>query len=113
MGHGGAFGAGAYSLFWPVVRDGPVQGDATAELCIVPVFLVLALCLQAVPAQGGRHAALAQAPWSLHQADGLGEAWRGNRKGGRSGRPTQPAPASVGSHFLSGPTLGIQGKSIN
>lgn len=68
--------AGAvYSLFGSVVRDGPVQGDAVAELRIVPIFLVLALHLLAVITQAGRQATLAQAPRPLHQAHGLGQTW--------------------------------------
>lgn len=94
-GPGGAWEAAAYSLFGPVIRDGPVQGDAVAELCVVPIFLVLALCLLAVLTQRGRHAALAQAPGPLHQANGLGEAWRETGKeGGQAGpRTLLPSPA--------------------
>ena len=83
----------ANSLFGPVVRDGPVQGDAVAELRVVPVFLVFAFCLLAVLTQGGRHAALAQAPRPLHQADGLGEAWRETGKEGGQPGPGTPVPS--------------------
>lgn len=83
----------ANSLFGPVVRDGPVQGDAVAELRVVPVFLVFAFCLLAVLTQGGRHASLAQAPRPLHQADGLGEAWRETGKEGGQPGPGTPVPS--------------------
>lgn len=74
-------GEATYSLFGPVVRDGTVQGDAVAELCVVPVFLELAFRLLAVIPQRGRHAALAQASWPLHQTNGLGKTWWEKRRG--------------------------------
>lgn len=86
-------GGAAYSLFGPVVRDGPVQGDAVAELCVVPVFLELALCLLAVITQCGRHAALAQAARPLHQTDGLGEPWRNGEKRGSGTSQDLPRPS--------------------
>lgn len=69
-------GGAMYSLFGPVVRDSPVQGDAVTELCVVSVFLILAFRLLAVITQRGRHATLAQATRPLHQANRLGKAWR-------------------------------------
>lgn len=88
---------GTYSLFGPVVRDGTVQGDAVAELCVVPVFLELAFRLLAVIPQGGCHAALAQASWPLHQTNGLGKTWwekRGGQAGPRPYRDVPPLPSS-------------------
>lgn len=48
----------AYSLFGPVVRNVPVQGDAVAQLGVVAVLLVPPFTLSAVLPQRGSCAAL-------------------------------------------------------
>lgn len=98
-------GEATYSLFGPVVRDGTVQGDAVAELCIVPVFLELAFRLLAVIPQCGRHATLAQASWPLHQTNGLGKTWWEKRRGQAGSRsyrvpPPPSSPPRPDSPFL-------------
>lgn len=97
---------GGYSLFGPVVGNGPVQRDAVAELRVVAVLLVLARRLLAVLLQRGRQAALAQAPGALHQTHGLGEAWR---EEGRGRQRARQSPAA-GHWGVAGPRAALRGR---
>lgn len=78
----------------PVVGDGPIQGDAVTELCIVSKLLELALGLLAIILQSGSHSSLAQATWPLHQPDGLCEAWRRQERTGQQMLDVAPSMRS-------------------